>query len=475
MNRKLRSTFELAQERVIAPTWKPIQEEDVYHESSEIPEFVTDWSYPGSESSEGLEDDDGIVFVDKIDDKNEDAFGENALQELNMTEVNMQQPERINYGEIPQVHWYGDFTSYTGFGRTNRAFAFGLSDKNVAVKPDMIEGRDEVNEATVRMLNKLANNRIKESAPKVFSCITPLNMFHGGRKILYTMMETTGSLHEHFVGKLNLFDEIWVPTENGKELFKANGVNPPIGVFPLGVDTDRYRPGIKPFNIPELNDFVFISVFKWGYRKAPDILLRAYLEEFSAQDDVSLLLICRATNNNNDDIITSDFQLFRNQVQKSDDQLPHVMLYNRPIKEWQMPHIYAVGDAFVLPSRGEGMCFTYLEAACCGLPVIGSYCTAQMDYLTEENSYLVHPNIITTSKVTGPLSQLSKQCMYYENQGFADFDSRGVDELKAHMRSVVNDYQTAIKKAALLRNEVIRRYNWNTVIDKVYKRILEIQ
>ena len=37
---------------------------------------------------------------------------------------------------------------------------------------------------------------------------------------------------------------------------------------------------------------MFLSVFKWEARKAPETLLRAYLREFSALDDVALALRC---------------------------------------------------------------------------------------------------------------------------------------------------------------------------------------
>ena len=38
-------------------------------------------------------------------------------------------------------------------------------------------------------------------------------------------------------------------------------------------------------------EFVFLSVFKWEYRKGWDVLLKAYLKEFSEADRVALYLL----------------------------------------------------------------------------------------------------------------------------------------------------------------------------------------
>ena len=42
--------------------------------------------------------------------------------------------------------------------------------------------------------------------------------------------------------------------------------------------------------IEGLDGFVFLSMFSWMTRKAWDVLLRAWCEEFGGQDDVTLVL-----------------------------------------------------------------------------------------------------------------------------------------------------------------------------------------
>lgn len=389
----------------------------------------------------------------------------------------MDENKNINYLEDPiEVHWYGHFTSYTGFSRQNRAMAFGLSNRNVSVKADIQESPVDVNESTLKELKALERNQISGSAPKVYGATVPLRLAHGGKRILYTMMETSKTLHKDYVDKINLYDEIWVPTEYGKELFKTNNVMPNIRVMPLGVDTLRYNSDAKPnqnINLG-LKGFVFLSVFKWGYRKGYDVLLRSFLEEFSSDEDVSLLIVSRTDVYHKPDLIISDFSQIRQGVSRPECDLPHVALYDKPIKEKDMPGIYASANAFVLISRGEGFGLPYYEAASCGLPVIGSYCSGQTDLLRHEGAYVVEPDSYSEARINGNMSKLAKHCGFYEDQIFPDFGRSAIEKTKNHMRNIYENYSLAKNRANILEKFVHENYNWDMAIDKVYNRLKEI-
>lgn len=54
-----------------------------------------------------------------------------------------------------------------------------------------------------------------------------------------------------------------------------------------------------------------------------------------------------------------------------------------------MVALYNSCDAFVLPSRGEGWGRPYMEAMACGLPTIGTRWSGQLEFMHDENSYLI--------------------------------------------------------------------------------------
>lgn len=193
---------------------------------------------------------------------------------------------------------------------------------------------------------------------------------------------------------MNQFDGILVPSRHNKEALRNSGVKVPIYIVPHGVNTRLYSPANPKFNLGEhQGKFVFVSVFSFQHRKNPEMLLRAYWQEFSQKDRVLLLI---KTNGFDQD---EGGDWIKNKILRYKEQLalPHktapLMLITKRISDASLRKIYASGNAFVLPTRGEGVGLPFLESISSGVPVITTAWGGQMDFLTKGNSFFVKYNL----------------------------------------------------------------------------------
>ena len=394
----------------------------------------------------------------------------------------------VDYPEMPEpkmedfevkTHYTGPMFDYGGYAKMNRTMIFGLRARNALVKVETHESITNVNKKTEDTLRSYEKINLSTKYPKVYGMTVPDLLAHKGKKILYTMMETSNKVHKNYAERLNLADEVWTPTNWCKEVFKNSNVYPEIKVMPLGVDTQMYRPGLQPVNFGnKVREFRFLSVSGWSYRKGFDILIRAFLEEFSNKDDVSLIISTRfagSVSQKHKERIISDFKYFRSSVNKQDGDLPHIMLHSDYTKEDMMPRIYNSAHCFVLVSRGEGWGLPYCEAASCGVPIIASDHGGQKDFLDNETAYLVPPSSYFISRVKDPAyKNMSWISSFYENQEFPDYEGDSFELLKHHLRSVYENYNEAQQKAKLLRQRIIDNFTWDHAVDKVYNRLKEI-
>jgi len=465
---ELKSAYELANKRIIAPRYAK--------EAPKIEKLMDFISIPEFDNKEDkLIGDNETKILSEI----QESIKKKEAEEKIMSKIEIQEAETINYGDnFLEVYWNGNFMGYNGFDRLNRTMAFGLSNKNVRVRVEIEPYLVHINQATQAQLRLMANEQISPSAPKVYGTTMPLSCQHAGKKILYTMIETSEKVHKDYAEKLNLMNEIWVPTEYGKKILNRSNVCTPVYVMPLGVDIERYHPNCGTMSFgSSTRGFKFVSVFRWSYRKGFDILLRAFMEEFSNDEDVSLVMVSRAVECPEEtglEKIVQDFNDIKSFVRKPQEDLPHVALYTKPINEKDMPKVYGSADAFVLISRGEGFGLPYIEAAACGLPVIGSNCSGQSDFLKEDNSYLVDPDDFIEAKVGGNMSAMAKLCHFYEGQIFPHFGETAIQKTKEQLRSVFENYKEAQKKADKLRNLIVKNYTWDMAIDRVHNRLREI-
>jgi glycosyltransferase involved in cell wall biosynthesis len=91
-----------------------------------------------------------------------------------------------------------------------------------------------------------------------------------------------------WVKTFNQMDELWVPSRFHLEAFAASGVErDKLTIVPTAVDARTFDPEKhEPLSLPNRASFNFLSVLDWRARKGWDVLLAAYLREFSAEDDV---------------------------------------------------------------------------------------------------------------------------------------------------------------------------------------------
>ncbi|XP_073135945.1 uncharacterized protein [Henckelia pumila] len=209
-----------------------------------------------------------------------------------------------------------------------------------------------------------------------------------------TMFETDRVNVEH-VRRCNRMDFVWVPTDFHVHAFNRSGVDPlKLRKIVQPVDYEFFDPSsVEPLDLNPIatlvlgsnsrKPFVFLSVFKWEYRKGWDVLLGSYLKEFSGMDPVSLYLLTNPYHTGGDFVnkiveFVEDFDLV-----KPEDGWAPVYVIDGHIPHVDLPKLYKAADAFVLPSRGEGWGRPIVEAMAMSLSVIATNWSGP----TDENSY----------------------------------------------------------------------------------------
>ena len=310
-------------------------------------------------------------------------------------------------------------------------FAYGKQSAVPLDEPDNFDMKDTIT-------NIIRSRPPKRGIPNLFYCqADAFSPIPGEYNIGFSMLETTG-VPEAWVEACNRMDEIWVPTPFNAWTFRRSGVVKPIRQVPLGlIDTNYFNPNIRAY---PLEDYTFLSVFEWGERKAPEVLIKAFNRAFHAGEPV--VLICKYVN--------SDPGVVPEKIVKGFELDPNggriVFSENEHVPYYQIAQLYRSADCFVLPTRGEGWGMPILEAMGCGLPVIASYWSGQQYFMTDANSYPLQVD----------LTPAAAKCPYYHGFKWAEPDEMHLQHL---LRYVYENQKEARQKGNRAKEDVQRYWN----------------
>lgn len=295
-------------------------------------------------------------------------------------------------------------------------------------------------------------------------------------------MFETDRLNSEHVRRCNWMDSVWVPTDFHISTFVKSGVDPSKLVKiiqPIDVEffnPDKHMPLPLPCENPVFGDpssdsckgkFVFLSIFKWEKRKGWDLLLKAYLREFSDEDNVVLYLLTNPYHSDRD--FTAQIQQLVAGDSKDSDlgnlednvrRYPAIEIIDTHIPETDLPGLYKSADAFVLPTRGEGWGRPIVEAMSMSLPVIATNWSGPTEYLTEENGYP-----LPVERMVEVEEGAFKGHMWAEPS---------VEDLRILLRRVVSDPMERKRKGMKAREDMMRRFSPEVVADVIINEISKI-
>lgn len=359
-----------------------------------------------------------------------------------------------------KMAWHSIVNFPSGYAESAKNFMLSLDSKNVDIRYKYVYGKGtpfrvmEPEHSDNYIINIIRSRRFEESIPQVVYGQGDVFFKNTGKyKIGYTMLETTG-IPKEWVKQANEMNEVWVPSHFNVETFRNSGVKVPIYVIPLGIDINYYNPYINAQINPDY--YTFLSVFEWGERKNPEMLLRAFSRAFTKKDNVRL--ICKIFNN--DGTINVNEEIAKLNLPSDGPDI--IFLYNQKIRDIEMPVLYRSADCFVLSTRGEGWGMPILEAMASGKPVIATNWSAQTEFFNEDVGYPIRVKKLIDAKA---------KCPYYEGFQWAEADE---DQLIETMRYVYSHREEATAKGLHAFDVVKEKWTWDCATEKMVDRLKAI-
>jgi glycosyltransferase involved in cell wall biosynthesis len=349
----------------------------------------------------------------------------------------------------------------SGFAKHARGIIRGLTENGARVLYDNLTGVPEAEDYTSdELVNDIMGTQPRMDCPQITWGLAPLCFKNSGRyKICFSEFECD-PIPIEWIPYLNMMDEIWVPTRWMRTIYEQAGVRPPIYVMPLGTDPNYFHPGIIPAQMPYPEKIRFLCNATWEPRKNLRNLILAFQMEFSASDNVCLVI--KTANMGLVEDVKAEVESIPRQKGRA-----RVYIQESIVPDEELGSFYTAGDAFVLPTRGEGWGMTLYEALACGIPVITTDYSAPAEVLRDENGKPM-PGVHFIEHRT---ASAQTKYVYMQNTRWAE---PIIPELMKKMRKVYNNIDKE-KEAAQRTGQFIREnYHWQKVCKIMNKRLEEI-
>lgn len=316
---------------------------------------------------------------------------------------------------------------------------------------------------------------VLHSVPEYYPPLIDAARRDGHRVLGYTVWELE-HLPDHWPAILNRLDGVLVPCRWNVEVFKRSGVTVPVHVVPHlsqfealpDAGTAARAALARRLGEPLEGRFVFYTVGLWSARKSSSLVVEAYLDAFTANDPVVLVVktsrrdVTRRVRRWRSGFrrrFPSPLEALGKLISRYPKPARIICIADEDLPDPEMLALHEVGDCFVSLARTEGWGLGAFEAARLGKPVIMTGYGGQLDFLDPDLSYLVDFDMV-------PVDEPVWRSNYRPTDRWA---APSLDHASRMMRKVFSDPEEARRRAGLQSKRIATRF----ATERTVKRMLD--
>lgn len=179
---------------------------------------------------------------------------------------------------------------------------------------------------------------------------------------------------------LRVPDKLIASSEWAKNVIHDNGINTPVSIVPLGVDSSIFDHNIQRMRTNDT--YVFLTIGKWEVRKGHDILPDLFKQAFPNEKDVELWIL--AAEHTSSYSTAEQIQDWKN-LYKSD----RIRVFPGLKNHTDIANLIAESDCGLYMSRAEGWNLELLETMAMNKPAIATNYSAHTEFCNPDNCFLV--------------------------------------------------------------------------------------
>lgn len=276
-----------------------------------------------------------------------------------------------------KILYVGHFLNKSGWSQA--ALDYLLAMDSVGI--DVVARTIKLNDSNPDMPPRFHELSAKSSrgCDIVIQHVLPHHLKYDGffkKNIALCVYESGGTWYNNWNAKINMMDELWVPSPFTASVFTSGGVTIPINIVPHTCDITKYTKVPTKISHPELDgNFIFYTIADLNIRKNLRAIVQAFHLGFTPNEPVSLIIKSGKFGKSPAEVtqiiadecskIKTAMKLYRNVSQYKNE-----FIVANELSQDDILALHHTGDCYVNTSHGEAWCIPAFDAMAMGNKVV---------------------------------------------------------------------------------------------------------